>query len=408
MHRWSRHVASALTGVLILALSACGSNGKSEQSGRDKVPQVGFIVAQAQDIPQITELSGRASAYRSSEVRPQISGVVRRQLFTEGSVVRAGQPLYEIDAAPYRAANAEAEANLASALATAEAARATAERYKPLAQIEAISKQDYTNAVAAAGQAEAAVAQRRAARETSRINLGYTAVPAPITGRIGRSAVTVGALVTANQTTPLAQINQLDPIYVDIQQSSAQLLALRRQLADGNGAPAASADARIILEDGTDYNVVGRVKFSEAIVDTATGTVTLRAEVGNPQGWLLPGMFLRARFSQGVDRSAFLIPQQAISRDNKGAAQLFVVTKDGKAEQRQVEAPRIQGGFWVVTRGLKAGDRVIVQGTANLRQGQALKAVAVRTPQQVAADGKARTAAPADRPAQSSQPRNGG
>ena len=371
-----------MAGVLILALSACGSGGKPEKPGGDKVPQVGFIVAQPQDIPQVTELSGRASAYRSSEVRPQISGVVRRQLFTEGSVVRAGQPLYEIDPAPYRAANAEAEANLASALASAEAARETAERYKPLAQIEAISKQDYTNALAAARQAEAAVAQRRAARETARINLGFTAVPAPITGRIGRSAVTAGALVTMNQTTPLAQINQLDPIYVDIQQSSAQLLTLRRQLADGDGAPPASADVRIVLEDGSDYNVVGRVKFSEAIVDTATGTVTLRAEVGNPQGWLLPGMFLRARFSQGVDPGAFLIPQQAITRDNKGAAQLFVVGKDSKAEQRQVEAPRTQGGFWVVTRGLKAGDRVIVQGTANLRPGQTLKAAAVRTPQQ--------------------------
>lgn len=393
--------------MLILALSACGSGGQPEKPG-DKIHEVGFIVAQPQDISQVTELSGRASAYRSSEVRPQISGVVRRQLFTEGSLVRAGQSLYEIDPAPYRAANAEAEANLASALATAEAARATAERYKPLAQIEAISKQDYTNAVATARQAEAAVAQRRAARETSRINLGYTAVPAPISGRIGRSAVTVGALVTANQPAPLAQINQLDPIYVDIQQSSAQLLALRRQLADGNGAPAASADARIILEDGSDYNVVGRVKFSEAIVDTATGTVTLRAEVGNPQGWLLPGMFLRARFSQGIDRGAFLIPQQAVSRDNKGAAQLFVVTRDGKAQQRQVEAPRIQGGFWVVTQGLKAGDRVIVQGTANLRQGQKLKAVAVRTPQQAAADGTPKSTPPADQPVQSSQPRTGG
>jgi len=396
LQHWSRQVASALAGVLILALSACGSASKPEKPGADKVPQVGFIVAQSQDIPQVTELSGRASAFRTSDVRPQISGVVRRQLFTEGSVVRAGQPLYEIDPAPYRAANAEAEANLASALATADAARELAERYKPLAQIEAISKQDYTNAVAAARQAEAAVAQRRAARETARINLGFTAVPAPISGRIGRSAVTVGALVTMNQTTPLAQINQLDPIYVDIQQSSAQLLALRRQLANGDGAPAASADVRLVLEDGSDYGIVGRAKFSETIVDTATGTVTLRAEVGNPQGWLLPGMFLRARFSQGVDPGAFLIPQQAISRDNKGAAQLFIVGKDGKAEQRQVEAPRTQGGFWVVTRGLKAGDRVIVQGTANLRQGQVVKAAAVRTPQQT------------QKPAQSNQPRTGG
>lgn len=345
------------------------------------------MVIQQQDVPLVTELSGRTSAWRSSDVRPQISGVIRRRLFTEGALVRAGQPLYEIDPLPYRAAAAEAEANLASAIASAEAARATAERYKPLVEIEAISKQDYTNAVAAARQAEAAVAQRRAARETARINLGYTAVPAPISGRIGRSAVTVGALVTANQPDALAQINQLDPIYVDIQQSSADLLALRRQLAHGGAAPA-TADVRLVLEDGSLYDAVGKVRFAEAIVDQATGTVTLRAEFPNPQGWLLPGMFVRARFTQAVDRDAYLVPQTAISRNEKGEATLYVVGKDGKAEQRKVVAPRTQREYWVVTSGVQPGDRIITQGTGRLRPGAAIKAVPADTPQPVTPKGR--------------------
>jgi membrane fusion protein (multidrug efflux system) len=348
---------------------------------------VGYVVVQPQDLPLETELSGRTSAYRSSEVRPQVSGVIRRRLFTEGSLVRAGQPLYEIDAAPYRAAAAEAEANLASAQATAQAARSTARRYEPLARIEAISQQDYEDAVATARSAEAAVAQRRALRETARINLGFTAVPAPISGRIGRSLVTPGALVTTNQAAALAQINQLDPIFVDIQQSSSELLSLRKLLARGGASPA-SADVRLVLEDGSIYDAVGRVQFAEALVDPETGTVTLRAEFANPQGWLLPGMFVRARFAQALDRGAFLVPQPAITRDAKGDAQLFVVGKDNKAELRKVTAPRTQGTNWVVTKGLKAGDRVIVQGTGDLRPGQALKPVPSDAPQPITVPGR--------------------
>jgi membrane fusion protein (multidrug efflux system) len=372
----------ALTGALILALAACGSGGSAPGKGpagagaRD----VGYVVLQPQDVPLETELPGRASAWRLSEVRPQISGVIRRQLFIEGAEVRPGQPLYEIDPLPYRAALAEAEANLQSALASAEAARTTADRLRPLAEIEAVSRQDYTNALAAARQAEAAVAQRRAARDRARLDLGYTAVPAPIGGRIGRSAVTVGALVTANQAAPLAQISQLDPIYVDIQQSAADLLALRRQVAGGGGALPDAAEVRLVLEDGSDYDLAGRVRFTEAIVDPATGTVTLRAQLPNPRSWLLPGMFVRARFSQAVERGAFLVPQQAVTRDNKGAAQLYLVGKDSKAELRDVAASRTHGSFWVVTRGLRPGDRVIVEGTGNLRPGQMLKAAALPRP----------------------------
>jgi membrane fusion protein (multidrug efflux system) len=376
----------ATLGAATLALSSCGGGAQKPPPGPKNV---GFVVTKAQDLPLVTELSGRTSAYRSSEVRPQISGVIRRQLFTEGSLVRAGQPLYEIDRSPYRAAAAEADANLASAMASAEAARATAERYKPLVAIEAISRQDYSNAVAAARQAEAAVAQRRAARTTAQINLGYASVPAPISGRIGRSAVTAGALVTANQATAIAQINQLDPIYVDIQQSAGELLSLRKLLARGGASPA-SADVRLVLEDGSDYDVVGKVRFAEAIVDEATGTVTLRAQFANPQGWLLPGMFVRARFTQAIDKGAFLVPQAALSRDEKGDAQLFIAGADNKAALRKVVAPRTQGAYWVVTRGLKPGERIIVQGTGDLRPGQAIKPVPVDAPQDIAPKDQAR------------------
>jgi membrane fusion protein (multidrug efflux system) len=377
--------------ALTLLLAGCGTADKSKQGGPGSgaPKQVGYIVVKAEDVPIVTELPGRTNAYRSSDVRPQISGVIRRRLFTEGALVRAGQPLYEIDPSPYRAASAEADANLASAIASAQAARAVAERYKPLAEIEAVSKQDYTNAVAAARQADAAVAQRRAARTTAQINLGWTSVPAPISGRIGRSAFTAGALVTANQADALAQINQLDPIFVDIQQSSAELLTLRKLLAQGGVSPAA-AEVRLVLEDGSTYDGVGRVQFSEVLVDQTTGTVTLRAEFANAQGWLLPGMFVRARFTQAVDRGAILVPQAAVARNTQGVPQLFVVGKDDKAELRDVTAPRTQGAYWVVTKGLKPGERVILQGTGTLKDGQAIKAVPASDPQNVVPKGQAK------------------
>jgi membrane fusion protein, multidrug efflux system len=369
-----------------LSVSGCGSKdaasakgGRGAQSGP---ATVGYVVVQPTSVPMTTELAARTVAFQSSEVRPQVAGVIQKRLFTEGSIVRKGQPLYQIDPSLYRAAANEAQANLQSARANAEATRIQAERYKPLAAMEAVSKQDYTNAVAQARQAAASVAQTRASLQTAQVNLRFTTVPAPITGRIGRSLFTVGALVTTSQTDPLATIQQLDPIYVDMQQSSSDLLALRRAMAAGGTAPA-SASVRLKLEDGSDYGQTGQVEFSEVVVDQTTGTVTLRARFPNPQGLLLPGMFVRAVFSQAIDTNAFLVPQQAIARDPKGNATLYLVGPGDKAIQRTVTADRAQGAYWVVTKGLNAGDKVITQGTANLKPNAPLKPVPADSPQRV-------------------------
>ncbi|MBO9574297.1 MAG: efflux RND transporter periplasmic adaptor subunit [Sphingobium sp.] len=385
--RRTLNASGAATLLLGLSLSACGgksgAGGPGGPGGRDSAPKsVGFVIVRQGDVAIETELPGRTSAYRTSEVRPQITGIIRRRLFTEGALVRAGQPLYEIDPRPYQASFNEASANLKSAQASEEAARAVAERYKPLADIEAVSKQDYTNALAAARQANAAVAQRRAQVETAQINLRYTSVPAPISGRIGRSLVTDGGLVTANQATALAQINQLDPIYVDIQQSAAELIALRRAMAGRDGAQS-SAEVKLKLEDGSDYGLSGRVQFAETIVDEHTGTVTLRAQFPNPDGLLLPGMFVRARLAQAVEKGVFLVPQAAVSRDSKGQPQVWIVGADNKAELRPIVAPRTNGTDWVITSGVKAGERVILQGTGSLKPGQAIKPVPADTPQHV-------------------------
>lgn len=371
--------------LALATLSGCGG-GKSAntaRSGQQGTPTVGFVTVQPTDSAMVTELAARTTAFESSDVRPQVTGVIRRRFFTEGTLVQRGQRLYEIDPRVYRAAANQAAANLQSAQANAEAARTLADRYRPLAQIEAISKQDYTNAVASARQAAAQVAQTRAALESAQVNLQFTTVPAPITGRIGRSLFTVGALVSANQTDPLAQIQRLDPIFVDIQQSAADLLSLRRNLASRDGVVPASASVRLKLEDGSDYGQTGTVQFAEAVVDPQTGTVTLRARFPNAQGLLLPGMFVRARFAQAINTRAFLVPQPAIARDPKGNATLFVVGPNDKVQQKTVRAERTQGNFWVVTGGLAAGDRIVTQGLANLRSGQSVKAVPADSPQQV-------------------------
>lgn len=388
--------------LFVLALAGC-SGGKDAASGNGApgtngaAKTVGFVIVRQADVPVENELPGRTSAYRTSEVRPQITGIIRKRLFTEGAFVRAGQALYQIDPQPYQAAFNEASANLRSALASQEAARALADRYHPLAEIDAVSKQEFSNAVAAARAADAAVAQRRAQLETARINLGYTNVPAPISGRIGRSLVTDGGLVTANQATALAQINQLDPIYVDIQQSAAQLIALRRALGEKT-VESGSTAVQLRLEDGSDYGHTGRLQFAETLVDERTGTVTLRAEFPNPEGLLLPGMFVRARVAQSVERGAFLIPQAAVLRDALGAPQVWVAAPDDKAQLRSITVARTHGTDWVVTSGVKAGERIIVQGTSSLQEGQALKPVPADTPQHVgpprnAADGQAQPGA---------------
>ncbi|MEJ7934394.1 efflux RND transporter periplasmic adaptor subunit [Sphingobium sp. AN558] len=371
-----------------LLLAACSGVGKDAASGKGPggPAQVGFIVARATSVPVTTELSGRVTPYQMSEVRPQVAGILRKRLFTEGSIVRQGQTLYQVDPSLYRAAVNEAQANVQSARANADATRSRADRFRPLAQIEAVAKQDYTDAAGAARQAQAAVAQTSAQLETARINLRFTSVPAPITGRIGRSLMTEGALVTANQVDPLAVIQRLDPIFVDIQQSSGELLALRRALS-GGGVQRASAVVRLRLEDGSDYDRTGTVEFSEVVVDPGTGTITLRARFDNPQGLLLPGMFVRATFAQSIDSRAFLVPQQALTRDAKGQASLFLVGPDNKVVVRKVTADHAQGANWIVTRGLAPGDKVIVQrggGGMALKPGSPLKPVPAGSPERIA------------------------
>lgn len=358
--------------VLFAAAAACGSGSEPSGAGGrgggpSGPPEVGYVVVQPTSSPILTELPGRAAAYESSDVRPQVTGLIKRRLFEEGAQVRAGQPLYEIDPSLFRAAVNQAQANLSSAQATAEAARIQAQRLAPLARIEAVSKQEYTNAVAQARQGGAQIAQTRAALETARINLRFTRVPAPISGRIGRSLFTVGALVQANQAEPLAQIQRLDPMFVDIQQAAADLLTLRRQLATGGVLPT-RAEVRLTLPDGSVYPQAGSVEFAEAVVGIETGTVTLRARFPNPQGLLLPGMVVRARFAQAVAADVYLVPQPAISRDPKGNAMLWVVGPGDRAVQRTVRADRTQGPYWVVTEGLRPGDRVITQGLGRVQQ----------------------------------------
>ena len=376
--------------VPALALAACSGGGEKAQ-GKGKggqpgqgTPTVGYVVVQPTSVAMTTELSGRTTAFESSDVRPQVTGIIRRRFFTEGTLVKKGQPLYEIDPRLYRAAANEAQANLQSARANQQAQNILAQRYKPLAEMEAISKQDYTNALATSRQATASVAQTRAALETAQINLKFTTVPAPITGRIGRSLFTVGALVSATQTDPLAQIQRLDPMFVDIQQSSGDLLALRRSLGR-NGIVATRAEVRLTLEDGSEYGATGTVQFAEALVNTETGTVTLRARFPNPQGLLLPGMFVQAKFAQAINQRAFLVPQAGVSRDAKGNATVYVVDANNKAVQKSIKADRTQGMFWVVTGGLNPGDKIITQGLSKIAPNQGVKPVPETAAQKIEA-----------------------
>jgi membrane fusion protein, multidrug efflux system len=378
----------AIVVAAAMLLASCGS-GKDADSRANRGPAVvSYVVVQPTSVPLVKELPGRVSAFEVSQVRPQVSGIVQRRFFTEGSIVHKGQTLYQIDPSQYQAAAAQAAANLQSARANADAANALAARYKPLVAMEAVSKQDYTNAVAAARQAQAAIAQNQAALRAAQINVRFTRVPAPISGRIGISNVTEGALVTANQPDPLTTITRLDPVNIDIQESAADLIALRRSLSQSGVAPT-SAQVRLKLPDGSDYGVTGTVQFSEVIVDQNTGTVTLRARFANPMSILLPGLFVTAQFAQAVDTSAFLVPQQAVSRDPKGNATLFVVGPGNRAVQRTVVATRTQGPYWVVTQGLAAGEKVITEGAGNLRDGAPIKPAPAKAPNTRAASPEA-------------------
>jgi membrane fusion protein (multidrug efflux system) len=378
---------SVLLAALLLAgcsSEAPGGHGRGGRGGANGPITVGFVVIQQGSAPLQQELPGRVAAFQVSQVRPQVSGVILRRLFQEGSVVREGQTLYQIDPSIYNAQAAQAQANLQSARAQAQAARTLADRYRPLVQMQAISKQDYTNAVAQARVADASVAQNAAALRTAQINQHYTRVPAPISGRVGLSNVTVGALVTAAQTDALTTITRLDPVYVDVQEAASDLLTLRRALSQGGVVPT-TAHVRLKLPDGSSYGYTGTVEFSEVLVDQNTGTVTVRARFPNPQSLLLPGMAVTAQFAQAVDTSAFLVPQQAVSRDPQGNATLFVVGPGNRAVQRTVVTDRTQGPYWVVTQGLAPGEKVITQGLGNLRDGAPVKPVPASAPQKVQA-----------------------
>lgn len=365
--------------AIALSLAACSA---AEEKGGRGAPEVGYVTVAVQPVPVTTSLGGRTVAYETSEVRPQVNGLIRRRLFTEGSFVRAGAPLYQIDARLYQAGVDQAAANLASARASAAAADERARRLEPLAKMQAVAEQDYTDALAQARMARAAVAQNGAALETARINLRFATISAPISGRIGRSLVTPGGLVSASQATPLAVIQQTDPMFVDMQQSSAELTTLRQAIESG-GVDAGSTSVRLRLEDGSSYAFAGTVQFSDVTVNEATGTVTLRARFPNPKGVLLPGMFVTAMFDQAVNPSAILLPQAAVQRDFDGSAFVYLVGKDNKSVRRKIVADRTSGANWVVTDGLKPGERVITQGIGNLRQGATIRPVPANSPQRV-------------------------
>lgn len=375
MH-FQRTTAMSAVGLaaIALTLAACGQKGGAPGMGMGGPTEVGYIVAQPQTVGLTTELSGRTSAFLVSEVRPQVGGVIKARLFEEGSIVRAGQSLYQIDPATYQASVNSAAASLAQAQAQANAAKLKAERYRALVESGAVSKQDNDDAQAAAAQTAAAVAVQKAALDTARINLNYTKVAAPISGRIGKSAVTPGALVTASQATPLATVQDLSKIYVDLTQTSAELLKLKQQFASGKLGRTNSATVTLKLEDGSTYPTPGTLEFSDVTVDAGTGSVTLRAVFPNPNGVLLPGMYVRASLTQGVASGGILVPQTAVSRDPKGAASVMLVGAKGP-EPRPITLGRTIGDKWLVTSGLNAGDKVIVEGLMKVRPGAPIKAV---------------------------------
>jgi membrane fusion protein (multidrug efflux system) len=360
---------SALTtAVLMLAGCKLGSDPPAVHAAP---PQVGVVTIHAQPVILTSELPGRTTAYRIADVRPQVNGLVLSRLFTEGDDVTAGQQLYQIDPAPYQASLDSARAAVQKARASVTSGRLTVARDRSLVQAFAVSKQDLDNDVATLQQDEADVASALASVETANINLAYTKVNSPISGRSGRSSVTEGALVTADQTTSLVTITQLDPIYVDVTQPVTTLLRLKRELRSGliKSAAANQAEVHLILEDGTEYAEAGRLQFSEVNVDQDTGSVTLRAIFPNPDEFLLPGMFVRERIEEGVSADGLLVPQQGVTHDPQGRPTALIVDKDNKVENRILVADRAIGTNWLVTKGIADGDRVIVEGVLKVAPG---------------------------------------
>jgi membrane fusion protein (multidrug efflux system) len=367
------------------ALAACGGGAPAGGPPDGFKPQVTVVTLRPGTVTLTRELAGRTSPYRVAEVRPQVNGIIRERLFTEGGLVRAGEPLYQIDDALYRAQYESAQAALKKAQATVQAAKLAADRSQALVRVDAVSAQDNENAIAAQGQAEADVAAAQAALDSSRVTLGYARIVAPISGRIGKSSVTQGALVTANQDAALATIQQLDPIYVEVNQSSNDWLALKQEIdsgrvrSDGAGTP-----ATIQLENGSTYGYQGKLQFADVTVDPTTGNFLLRAIVPNPKALLLPGMYVRAVLNEGQLQQGLLAPQQGITRDPKGNASALVVDSQGKVEPRTVQVSRAIGDQWLVESGLAAGDRVIVEGVQKVHPGSIVEPV-----ERSAADGAA-------------------
>ena len=366
----------ARLGAAVGAVSLAAACAKKPAPPPQGPPQVGYVTIKAEPVTRTTELPGRTSPTLSSTVLPQVTGIIKARLFTEGGDVTAGQVLYQIDPAPYQATLDQAKGTLANAEANLVTTRLQAQRYADLVKINAVSKQDNDNSQATYLQALATVQADRAAVESAAINLGYTKVRAPISGRIGRSSVTPGALVTADQTTALSTIQALSPIYVDVTQSADDLLRLRQALSGGQleHAPS-SARVKLVLSDGTPYPQEGELKFSEVTVDQSTGSVTLRALFPNPSKVLLPGMFVRAELNEGVYQNGILAPQQGVSHDPKGAATAFVVGPDGKAQPRTLTTAEAIGDKWLVTDGLKPGDKLIVEGLLKVQPGVKVHAV---------------------------------
>ncbi|MFI4895987.1 MAG: efflux RND transporter periplasmic adaptor subunit [Steroidobacterales bacterium] len=393
---------AALLLAALLQLSACG--GGAPPGGMppgDFTPQVTVVTLKAQPVTLTRELPGRTNPYLVAEVRPQVSGIVKKRLFTEGALVQAGQPLYELDDAIYRAQLDSAQASLSKTEATLAAAKLAADRSRELIKTDAVSAQDNDNAIAAFGQAQADVSGAKAAVANAAVNLAYAHLVAPISGRIGKSAVTQGALVTADQTAAMATVQTLDPIYVDVNQASSEWLKLKQEIDSGRAqSGAAESPVKIVLADGRTYAHAGRLQFADVTVDPTTGDFSLRAIVPNPNGELLPGMYVRAIVDEGVLPQGVLAPQQGILHDPKGNASALVVSAQGKVEPRAVKATRTIGDQWLIDEGLAAGDRLIVEGLQKVQPGMAVKAIEASegvagTPATAEPDAKAGSVAPA-------------
>ncbi|CAM6475552.1 efflux RND transporter periplasmic adaptor subunit [Enterobacter intestinihominis] len=361
-----------LSGFIVCAALLTGCDGQENPQQHAQAPQVSVHIVKSAPLAVTTELPGRTDAYRVAEVRPQVSGIILHRNFTEGSDVKAGESLYQIDPATYQAAYDNAKGELVKAQAAANIAHLTVKRYVPLVGTQYVSKQEYDQAVATAQQADASVVAAKAGVESARINLAYTKVTSPINGRIGKSSVTEGALVTNGQSTALATVQQLDPIYVDVTQSSSDFMRLKQQTSLQKGD---TSSVELLMENGQPYPLKGTLQFSDVTVDESTGSITLRALFPNPQHMLLPGMFVRARIDEGTQPDAILVPQQGVTRTPRGDATVLVVNDKNQVESRTVVAPQAIGDRWLITEGLKNGDRVIISGLQKVRPGVTVVAI---------------------------------